>query len=85
MFRAEISEETLLSIPSIKGLIPEILLFRRKGAVSRDFSLRDGILPTLSPQQKKKGKRKISFLGKFFHCRTLQKTFVIRWCLIITL
>jgi hypothetical protein len=53
MFRAEISEETLLSIPSIKGLIPEILLFKRKGAVSRDFSLRDGILPT-DPERLKK-------------------------------
>ncbi len=47
MFKAEISEETLLSIPRIKGLSPEILLFKRKGTVSRDFSLRDGILPTL--------------------------------------
>ncbi len=44
-----------MSIPSIKGLSPEILLFKRKGTVSRDFSLRDsshefslrdGILPT---------------------------------------
>ncbi len=46
MFRAEISEETLLSISCIKGLSPEILLFEKKGTVSRDFSLRDGILPT---------------------------------------
>ncbi len=46
MFRAGISEETLLSIPYIKGLSPEILLFKRKGTVSRDFSFRDGILPT---------------------------------------
>jgi hypothetical protein len=30
MFRAGISEETLLSIPCIKGLSPEILLFKRK-------------------------------------------------------
>jgi hypothetical protein len=46
MFRTGISEESLLSIPCIKGLSPEILLFKRKGTVSRDFSLRDGILPT---------------------------------------
>jgi hypothetical protein len=46
MFRAEISEEALLSISCIKGLSPEILLFKKKGTVSRDFSLRDGILPT---------------------------------------
>ncbi len=46
MFKAEISEKTLLSIPCIKGLCPEILLFKREGTVSRDFSLRDGILPT---------------------------------------
>ncbi len=46
MFRAGISEEALFSILCIKGLSPEILLFKRKGTVSRDFSLRDGILPT---------------------------------------
>ncbi len=46
MFRAGISEETLLNIPCIKGLTPEILLLKRKGTVSRDFSLCDGILPT---------------------------------------
>ncbi len=54
MFRAEISEETLLSISCIKGLSPEILLIEMKGAVSRDFSLRDGILPTHSYSTNKK-------------------------------
>ncbi len=49
MFRAGISKETLLSISCIKGLSPEILLFKRKGTVSRDFSLCDGILPTAGP------------------------------------
>jgi hypothetical protein len=63
MFRAGISEETLLSIPCIKGLSPEILLFKRKGTVSRDFSLRDGILPTLFSSN-------FTYRHRFFHLTT---------------
>ncbi len=92
MFRAGISEETLLSISCIKGLSPEILLFKRKGTVSRDFSLRDGILPTkllrnianIQPTFLKMGQSLLANLGQIYYKLSEDIGNPLKYCSMVT-